>query len=412
VPELDRVRRRLTAVLFGAVGLGTTGYIAALTVTGLATRAITGSATLAGVPAALAVVGTAAGTTILSATVPRHGRRPALGGGYALAAAGAAVAAAGVVVSSLTLVVVGMVVLGFGQSSTPMARYAASDMAPVGRRGVAVSLVVWAGTIGAVAGPALLEPAGRWVAELGRSEYVGAYLVTILTMGVASALYLVALRPDPLTLARGEPDSAGGADRLVDHRVTPLLRLPLVQVALTAMVAGQVVMVLIMTATPLHIEDTGRGLEVVGLVISAHTLGMFAVSPITGWIVDRIGPVRMIWAGAATLGGSALLSATAPPTATVWLTTGLFLLGVGWNMGFVAGSAALASGVPMAARPRLQGWVDSMVLLAGGLASALAGVLLQAAGYAAIGAVGLALLVVPVMIMALKGRRAAAALPA
>jgi hypothetical protein len=66
----------------------------------------------------------------------------------------------------------------------------------------------------------------------------------------------------------------------------------------------------------------------------------------------------------------------------------------------------------MAARPRLQGWVDSMVLLAGGLASALAGVLLQAAGYAAIGAVGLALLVVPVMIMALKGRRAAAALPA
>jgi MFS family permease len=407
VPELDRARRRLTAVLFAAVGLGTTGYIAAVTVTGLATRAITGSATLAGIPGALAVAGTAAGTAILSATVARHGRRPALAIGYAVAATGAAVAAVGVITSSLAVLILGMILLGFGQASTPMARYAASDMAPAERRGTAVSLVVWAGTIGAVAGPALLEPAGAWATGMGRSGYLGAYLITILTMGVASALYLTALRPDPLTLASHGPadeDHRDGGDR----RITPLLRLPRVQVAVAAMVSGQVVMVLIMTATPLHIEDTGRGLEIVGLVISAHTLGMFAFSPITGRIVDRIGPVRMIWAAAATLGGSALLSATAPPTATVWLTTGLFLLGVGWNMGFVAGSAALATGIPMVVRPRLQGWVDSMVLLAGAAASALAGVVLQAAGYAVLSVVGLGLLVVPVGILAVRGRRAAA----
>jgi MFS family permease len=405
VPELDRTRRRLTAVLFGAVGLGTTGYIAAVTVTGLATRAITGSATLAGVPGALAVAGTALGTTVLSSTVARHGRRPALGGGYAIGAAGAAVAALGVMASSLPWLLVGMAVLGFGQASAQLARYAAGDMAVAERRGTAVSLVVWAGTVGAVAGPALLDPAGTWAVAWGRSEYLGDYGVTMVTMAAASALYLVALRPDPLTLATSDGDQTDPAT----GRVGALFRLPRVQVALVSMVAGQVVMVLIMTGTPLHIEDTGGGLEIVGLVISAHTLGMFALSPLTGRLVDLAGPIRMLVVGAVTLGVAALMSATAPPAATGWLTAGLFLLGVGWNIGFVAGSAALAAGVPMALRPGLQGRVDSVVWLASGVASASAGVVLDATGYAMLSILGLALLAGPAAMLAVNGRRAAAA---
>lgn len=400
--DLTRTRRRLTAVLVAAVGLGTTGYIAALTVTGLATRAITGSATLAGVPGALAVVGTALGTTLLSATVPRHGRRPALFTGYAAGAGGAAVAGLGLVLSSLPILIAGMGLLGFGQSSAQIARYAAADMAPSGRHGSAVSWVVWAGTIGAVAGPALLDPAGRLAATLGRTEYLGAYLVTIVAMGVASVLYLAALRPDPTTLAPPSDEPAGAARSL-----RSLFSLPRVQVALVSMVAGQVVMVLIMTATPLHIQDGGGGLEIVGLVISAHTLGMFAFSPITGRVVDLAGPVKVLVAAAATLALSAVIAAGAPATRTAWLTAGLFLLGIGWNMGFVAGSALLASGVPMALRPRLQGAVDSLVWLGSAVASVTAGVLLEAAGYIVLSVAGAVLVLAPLVMLSVKGREAA-----
>lgn len=401
--DLSPTRRRLTAVLVAAVGLGTTGYIAALTVTGLATRAITGSATLAGVPGALAVVGTAVGTTVLSATVPRHGRRPALFTGYAAGSGGAAVAGLGLAISSLPVLIAGMTILGFGQSSAQIARYAAADMAPAGRHGSAVSWVVWAGTIGAVAGPALLDPSGRFAESLGRSEYLGAYLVTVAAMGLAAILYLVALRPDPTTLAPPSDEVSTPDGR----SLRPLFALPRVQVALVSMVAGQIVMVLIMTATPLHIQDVGGGLEIVGLVISAHTLGMFAFSPITGRVVDLTGPVKVLVAAAVTLAASAVIAATAPAAQTAWLTVGLFLLGIGWNMGFVAGSALLASGVPMQVRPRLQGAVDSMVWLGSAVASATAGILLESAGYVALSVAGAVLVAAPLAMLTSKGREAA-----
>lgn len=403
--EADRTRRRLTAVLFAAVGLGTTGYIAAVTVTGLATRAITGSATLAGLPGAIAVAGTAIGTSVLSATVARHGRRPGLFAGYAAGAAGAGVAALGVVLSSLPVLLAGMAVLGFGQASAQLARYAASDMAPPGRRGSAVSWVVWAGTVGAIAGPALLDPAGRFAEGLGRSQYVGGYLLTIMGMTAAAVLYLVALRPDPSTLAGAEHDEEVATGRSLGS----LFALPRVQVAVVSMVAGQIVMVLIMTGTPLHIQDTGGGLEIVGLVISAHTLGMFALSPVTGRAVDLAGPVRVLVAAAITLVVAAVISASAPEEGTVLLTTGLFLLGVGWNMGFVAGSALLASGTPLDLRPRLQGAVDSMVWLGSGVASIASGVMLETMGYAALSIAGALLVIPPVAMLAARGRPAARA---
>ncbi|MDH3247713.1 MAG: MFS transporter [Acidimicrobiia bacterium] len=375
----DRTRTRLRWVLFAAVGSMTTGYIASITVATLAARAITGSELLAGVPGSLAVISTAVGTSTLGRVVVASGRRRSLVLGTATAVVGAGLSAYAVFLGQFLVLILGMSILGFGNAASHLSRYTAADLIGAERRGRALSLVVWAGTIGAVVGPRLLGPAGRMAADMGASEYAGGYLAGIVAMSLALALFLLALRPDPSTLAVVDDDvfgQSGSAPPAMDV----FARRP-VQLALAAMVIGQLVMVLIMTATPIHVENNGFDLALVGSIISAHTLGMFAFAPLVGRIVDRIGAVPMIGASAVVLIASALLAATAPPSATTALTVALFLLGIGWNLGFVAGSTLLSVSIEPSIRPLIQGRVDSMVWGSSALASAGSGVLLAGPGY-------------------------------
>jgi len=173
------------------------------------------------------------------------------------------------------------------------------------------------------------------------------------------------------------------------------------------MIVGQVVMVGIMTMTPLHMRDHGHELAAVGLVISAHTAGMFALSPISGRIVQRFGSMATILAGAAVLASAAVLAAAAPANGGVVLLVALFLLGYGWNLGFVAGSALLVSGVEHAERTRTEGLADSLVWGSSALASLTSGFILANAGYATLGIVATFMLVLPVAAV-LRRRRAAA----
>ncbi len=378
----DRARTRLRWVLFGAVGAMTTAYIAALTVTTLAAKAITGSELLSGVPGSLAVIATAIGTSVLGRVVIASGRRRSLIVGTAAAVLGAAISAYAVFIDQFVVLVAGMAVLGFGNAASHLSRYTAADLVSPERRGSALSMVVWAGTIGAVVGPRLLDPAGTVATGLGASEYAGGYLAAIVFMGVAFGLFLVALRPDPSTLAVVDDEAfEQSSDDLGPVVARDVFSRRPVQLALTAMVIGQFVMVLIMTATPIHVENNGFDLALVGSIISAHTLGMFAFAPLVGRVVDRTGPVAMIGASAVVLVGSALLAATAPASATTTLTLALFLLGIGWNLGFVSGSTLLSVSVEPSIRPLIQGRVDSMVWGASALASAGAGVLLAGPGF-------------------------------
>ena len=377
----DRTRTRLRWVLFAAVGSMTTGYIASITVATLAARAITGSELLAGVPGSLAVISTAVGTSTLGRIVVTSGRRRSLISGTATAVAGAALSAYAVFLGQFLVLIVGMSILGFGNAASHLSRYTAADLVSPERRGRALSLVVWAGTIGAVVGPRLLDPAGRIATEMGTSEYAGGYLAGSVAMSLALALFLVALRPDPSMLA--VVDDVIFGENLTE--VPPAARVVFsrrpVQLALAAMVIGQLVMVLIMTATPIHVENNGFDLALVGSIISAHTLGMFAFAPLVGRVVDRVGAVPMIGAGAMVLVASAFLAATAPVATTPALTLALFLLGIGWNLGFVAGSPLLSVSVEPSIRPLIQGRVDSMVWGSSALASAGSGVLLAGPGY-------------------------------
>jgi MFS family permease len=389
------VRKRLTAVLFSGVALGSTAYIAAVTISTLAVDEIAGSASLAGVPSATATLGTALGTTLLSRSVARRGRRPGLITGYASAVIGSVLAIVGLGARSLPVLLAGMAMLGLGNASGHLARYTAADLYPAGRRGAVLGTVVWAGTIGSVLGPSFLQPSGRIALDLGRSELLGGYLVSVVFMTLALILYFVALRPDPASLAidRAEP---GGGGR---PALWPAFRVPQVRVALSAMIAGQVVMVMIMTSTPLHIHHTGSNLATVGLVMSAHTLGMFAFSPITGRLADRWGGYRVVPTGMALLALTALGAALGPNSSTLLLVVVLFLLGVGWNLAFVGGSSMLAVGVGGDIRSRLQGRVDSMTWVSGALASITSGVLYQATDYRTISLMGLALLAIPVLVI-------------
>lgn len=377
----DRTRTRLRWTLFAAVGSMTTAYIAALTVTTLAAKSITGSELLAGVPGALATVSTAVGTSVLGRVVLAAGRRRSLILGSGAAVLGASVSAYAVFVEQFVVLLVGMAVLGFGNAASHLSRYTAADLVSPERRGSALSLVVWAGTIGAVLGPRLLDPAGDVAVGLGASEYAGGYLGAIVFMGVALGLFLVGLRPDPSALAVVDDEAFGTvAPKPVVAR--DVFGRRSVQLALAAMVIGQFVMVLIMTATPIHVQNNGFDLALVGSIISAHTLGMFAFAPLVGRVVDRAGPTATIGASAIVLVAASGLAAGAPPSATTTLTIALFLLGIGWNLGFVSGSTLLSVSVEPSIRPLIQGRVDSMVWGSSALASAGAGVLLAGPGYA------------------------------
>jgi MFS family permease len=394
--ELARLRRRTVWSLVAGVALGSTGHIAAVTVATLVARDIAGTTAWSGAPGATVVLGAALGAVVLSQMMVRWGRRAGLAAGYAIGVAGAILATISVVTASLPLLLVGTMIIGFGNASNQLSRYVAADLFPPARRASAIGTVVWGATVGAVVGPNLVAPAGTVATSLGLPELAGAYLVPIVFVGTATVLTLVALRPDPYALAdtssrHDHPDSA----RSTAVSLRDVMRRPNVPVAMVSLVTVQVVMVLIMTMTPLHMTEHGHGLGAVGVVISGHTFGMFGLSPISGRLTDRFGSVPVILAGLATSAAASVLAAVAPPDGGVQLFIALFLLGYGWNLGYVAGSALLTQDLSLAERTRLQGVTDALIWSSAAAASLGSGVVVAAAGYATLGLLGAALVIVP-----------------
>jgi MFS family permease len=399
--DLERLRRRTVATLVAGVALGSTGHIAAVTVATIVAAHIEGEATaLSGAPSATVVLGSAAGAIALSWLMVRRGRRFGLAAGYVTGVLGALVATFAVIVLSLPLLLIGTVLIGFGNSSNQLSRYVAADLAPPDRRASAIGLVVWGATIGAVAGPTLVAPAGAIALALGLPELSGPYLVPIVFVGAAALLSFVLLRPDPYDLADASSrHEASTGERSVAVSVASVLARPNVPVAMVALVTGQVVMVLIMTMTPLHMKAHGHDLAAVGFVISGHTFGMFGLSPISGRLTDRIGSVPVILAGLGVVALSSVLAAAAPPDGGAALFLALFLLGYGWNLGYVAGSALLTSGLSLAERTRVQGLTDGLIWSSAAVASLGSGVVLAYAGFAMLGLLGAALIVVPALLV-------------
>ena len=234
-------------------------------------------------------------------------------------------------------------------------------------------------------------------------ELVGPFLIPVFFAGTAGLVLFWKLRPDPYALADELATTTDSA--VVGRPMSQILRQPRVVVALTAMIVGQVAMVGVMTMTPLHMTDNGHDLAAVGFVFSGHTAGMFAFSPVSGWISQRIGYVSTILLGVGVLAIACVMAALAPPEGRVVLFVALFLLGYGWNLGFVAGSALLTTGVAASERTRTEGFTDSLVWGTGAVASLGSGLVLAVAGFSALGIIAAALLVLPLLAV-LSNRRA------
>jgi MFS family permease len=394
-------RRRLQTSLVLGVGLGSTGYIAAITIATIVAKELSGGSSFAGLPGATIVLGSAAASQLLSRFMVLYGRRAGLVLGYGIGAAGALVAGVAVVLASFPLFIAATAAMGCANAANQLSRYTAADMYPESGRASAIGVVVWGSTLGSIVGPNLITLSGNIAEGFNLPRLAGVYGVPILFVTAAALLTLVTLRPAPESLA---PQRARVAGR-VSASLGEMLARPRIFAAVIALIAGQVVMVLVMTMTPLHMADHGHGLAAVGLVISGHTFGMFAFSPISGWLAGRFGTPIIIAAGLALSAFSSVLAAVAPPDGGAILFVALFLLGVGWNLSFVAGSALLTEGLDGAERTTLQGATDAMIWSSAAAAALGSGIVVAAASYTALGLLGAALILFPVLAM-VRGRSA------
>lgn len=404
--DVDRLRTRTRWSLAISVALGSTGHLAAATVASIVGEELLGNASLAGAPGATVVFGAAVGAIVLSWLMARRGRRFGLTLGYVASVIGAGIATYAVVSRSFPLLLLGTFAIGMGNASNNLSRYAAADLVGPSRRALAIGFVVWGSTVGGIVGPSLV-PIGQAIApSLGLPALAGPYLIPIVIVSIAAVLTFVVLRPDPFAIAHEstihEPTDAPAIP------IRQILLRPAVLAAVAALIAGQATMVLIMTMTPLHLTAHHHGLGTVGIVISGHVAGMFALAPISGWISNRIGQLQTIFLGTLVLIVASLLAGLAPPERDDILFVALFLLGWGWNLGFVAGSALLSSGVEPRERARVQGVADAIIWTTSAMASLGSGAVVAAAGFSTLGLIGAGIVLAPIWLL-LQGRRALAA---
>lgn len=382
------LQRRTLRVLVGGqifAALGGSGAAAGA----LLAFQITGSDALASLPLALVVVGAAASVVPISAVSRRAGRRVGLTLALGIAAAGAGGIVAAGALGSFALLCATSVPFGAGNTAVLLARYAAADLSAPSERGRAISRVVFATTFGAVVGPNLLAPAGNVATALHLPQLTGLYLFAAAAFSLGALVLFALLRPDPLQIAIAlEQETTPGEPAAVSP--VPLRRLFAPSAAVTGLatiVIANVVMVAVMTMAPVHMRGEGHGLEFVGLVVSLHVAGMFAPSPLTGLLTDRLGspPVAALCGVLLMIAG--IVSAVGGHGSFTF-ALGLVLLGVGWNGGLIAGSTLLASAVPAAQRPRAEGAGDLAMGVAAATATALAGPVVGLAGYATLALAG------------------------
>jgi MFS family permease len=399
LPDVDvvAVQRRTVAVLSGGVALGGLGVTVGITVGGLLAADVAGTESAAGLGTTAGVLGAAVLAVPLARISDRGGRRAGLAVGYAVAVLGALVTVAAAALSYLPLLLVGLFAFGASTACGLQARYAAADLAPPARRGRDLSLVVWATTVGSVLGPNLAGPGADLGRSIGLPALGGGFVVAAAVLALVAAGLGVLLRPDPLLLARRLGGGASGPRprRATGRAVAAVWASPAGRLGLTSVVVSHSVMVGVMVMTPVHMGHAGgpegATLRVIGLVISVHVAGMYLFSPLVGLLADRAGRTATVALGGGLLLLAAAVAGTAAPGAALQLGVGLFLLGLGWSCGLVAGSTLVTESVGADLRPTAQGGTDLLMGLGAALAGVVGGPLLATGGFGLVAGVSAAL---------------------
>ena len=376
----DQQRRTLNALRLAVVP-GQAAVAGSVAVVSLLASDMLGSDRLAGLGGAAFTLGAAAVSIPLAAYMRRRGRRPGLIAALLIGSLGAGVAATGGQLRWFPLFVIGMFLFGSGQAATLQARYVAADLALDQDRARAIGAIVWIGTLGAVFGPTFTPFEKRFGESLGLDEYIGPYLFAGALFLLGAVVYYVALRPDPLVLIGGTDPNAERTRpiRQVRHSYGVIRSSPGAMLGIVAMAGSQAAMVGVMTMTPPHMQDHGQA-DLSALVIAVHILGMFGLAPFVGRFVDRVGAIRAIQVGAVVL-GSGTVAAVIAGYVPAMIFTGLFLLGLGWNIGLIGGTTLLTASVPAEARVEAQGTGDLTLSLCGAVAAFGSGFVKQSAGF-------------------------------
>jgi MFS family permease len=397
--ESTRIQRRILTVLAATQVVGGLGNGAGIAISSLVVKDVSGSSGWAGMAVVMLTLGAAAVTVPLAGVAVRAGRRPALTLGWVLGSAGAVLSVLASQLQSLPLVLLGLLLFGSATAANLQSRFAAVDRAEPSQVGRSLSLVVWSTTVGAVIGPNLTGPGEVVARRVGVPDLAGPLLFSVAAFGLAGMMTFVLLRPDPLVRTEDAVAGSSGLRAALPHvRGTTL-------VAVYAIASSHAVMVAVMALTPVHMEDHGSSLQIIGLTISFHIAGMFALSPVMGWMSDRWGSARTILLGQCTLIVAVAVAGTAGDS-DLQITIGLTMLGLGWSASVIAGAAMLTRSVEVSVRPAVQGFSDLALNMAGAFGGLLAGLVVAWQGYGTLTAAAGAL-TLPVIVLVLAGRRVA-----
>ncbi len=383
VTQAHPLQKRTLQTLAGAQSLSGLGYSSTVAAGSLLVASITKSEALAGLAQTFGVLGAAAMALPLANLTRRGGRRLALSSGYAIGSLGTVLAVVGGTTEFLPILFLGTFLVGAAAASGYQARYAAVDLATQDNRAQSLSLVVWASTIGSVLGPNLIGPVGDFATSIGFPRLTGPYMFSAVMLGMGSAVIWFRLKPDPyLTSTASHSDESSSKTKIPTKEVLAhIASLPNALLGLLALSMGHLIMVAVMVMTPVHMAHVDVSLNIIGLVISVHIAGMYALSPVVGYLTDRLGRRQVIAIGGLILVSSAIISGTAPANNEIQLGIGLFLLGLGWSCTLIAGSTLLSETVSDHYRAPAQGTSDLIMNLSAAVGGALAGVIIAFLSY-------------------------------
>lgn len=394
-------KRTLWIVVLSQI-FGGAGLAAGITVGALLARDMLDTESYAGLPVFLFTLGSAGAALVVGRLSQRFGRRTGLAAGFLAGGIGSIGVVFAAIWGNVFLLFLSLLIYGAGTATNLQARYAGTDLASAKQRGTAISVAMVATTFGAFAGPNLVGVMGSFAESIGVPALAGPFILAGAAYILAGIVLFALLHPDPLMVSRFISDqqkrdqAASGEEQMAG----PAVNSRGVFLGATVMVITQIVMVAIMTMTPVHMGHHGHSLNAIGMVIGIHVAAMYLPSLVTGVLVDKAGRVAMVAAAGVTLLAAGLVAALAPGDSLFVLILALALLGLGWNFGLISGTALIVDSTKPSARAKTQGTVDVLIALTGATGGGMSGMVVAGTSFAVLSLAGgiLSLLLVPVVI--------------
>ena len=400
IPFDRSASRRISTTLFISQSFFSVAFISMVTLLSLIAKDLSGGAAAVGLPNTMSIASGAVMAYPVGMMMHRYGRRFGHVFGYFMMSIGAMIGVLAMVQGSFALLLLGTAFIGAGRPGAEQTRFSVAEVYPTQERASVIGMLLFAGTLGSLGAPLLVPRVNTFGASMGLPDRAGAWIPAAVLLMIAALITFVRLRPDPREIGQQIRMMEDEHRRTTSpgYKVRParslreIFRDPGVQLALAAALIAQTVMICIMLITPVHMEAHDFGDEPISIVFMAHTLGMFAISPFAGRLVDHFGRVNMILSGAVIL---IMAVAIAPLSAQLpVLIVALFLLGLGWNFCFIGGTSLFSDCLTPEERGRAQGVNEALVAAAAGIGSLSSGILFDVGGYLGVSIIGLLLTLV------------------